>query len=132
MLTDTAEKIEKHEQTRREALLSGDKAALDSLLSEDLVFFHLSGAPDNKAGFAATIDRMRPLNIDIIQRDIAVYGDAAIVTSEERIHAKLVDREDPITLHARIMAVYANEGGDWRLVRFQGTPIGQFRLDPPN
>lgn len=50
MMTGGIERIEQIEQTRREDLLSGEKVALDPLLSEDLVFFHLSGAPDNKAG----------------------------------------------------------------------------------
>lgn len=107
-----------------------DKAALDRLLSDTFVFFHLDGKPDDKAGYIAGGERMRIEKVDVIDQDIVVYGDAAVVTSEERVQAKLIAQDRPISLHVRTMTVWASEDGQWRMTRYQPTPISRYDPTP--
>ncbi|MFD0849008.1 nuclear transport factor 2 family protein [Sphingosinicella xenopeptidilytica] len=119
--------IARHARQLREALLTADRAVLDRLVSDSLIFFHLGGTQDNKAGFVSAGDRMRLQKIEVSDQEIAIYGEAAVVTSEERVEATLVGKEAPISLHARLMTVWAKEDGRWRLTRYQPTPILPFK-----
>jgi ketosteroid isomerase-like protein len=126
-VTDNTDVIARHSQHLREALLAADRMALDRLVSDSLIFFHLGGTRDNKGGFVSVGDRMRLQKIDVSDEDIAIYGEAAVVTSEERLEATLVGQDVPISLHARLMTVWAKEDGQWRLTRYQPTPVVQFK-----
>lgn len=126
-MTDIADVIAQHSRQLREALLSADRSTLDRLVSDSLIFFHLGGTRDDKGGFVSAGDRMRIQKIDVSDEDIAIYGEAAVVTSEERVEATLTGENMPVSLHARLMTVWAKEAGNWRLTRYQPTPIVQFK-----
>lgn len=109
------------EQRRAQAVLAGDVARLDAMLSDDLIYCHSTGVIDGKADFIGKIVERRS-----IFHDFSAVADAAIEpVAGTRVMAGplLVDVEIAGVVHnvrGRFLSVWCREGEDWKLHAFQG------------
>jgi ketosteroid isomerase-like protein len=118
---DIAEQIRALEARRHQAMTDGDVAALDDLLSADLVYTHSDATRDTKQSY---LERIANGYFDYgplihPEEAIVVHGDCAIVTGDMRGEI-LIDGKQRI-LNSRTLAVWTREGEKWLLLAFQPT-----------
>jgi hypothetical protein len=107
---------------RFEADFKADKAALDSLLADDLSYGRTSGVRHSKAEVMALVGAGGPYALDYSTPDslvARVYGDAGVVTGLLKV--KLTAQPAPYTL--RFTDTWLRRGGRWQLVAFQATRL---------
>ncbi|WP_189338409.1 nuclear transport factor 2 family protein [Sphingobium sp. SCG-1] len=124
-MANGSQEIEANEQARRIALLTGDLDKLDRLISDRLLFVHPTGNVDTKAEFLAALSRRNPyLSIDVIEQNILMLDKTAVVAGELSTLVRRDPPEQHVTQRTRILCVWTQEDGDWRLVRYQSGWIG--------
>jgi ketosteroid isomerase-like protein len=122
-MDDSLKMIADLEAARRAALVAVDKAALETLLSDTLIWTHANGSQQDKASYiAAQGVNARFLSIEPVEEKIAVYGDAAAIVSELSMSIQPTGK-DPIAMRTRASSVWAREPEGWRLVRFHSGMI---------
>ncbi len=113
--------MEQLEARRAQAVLTGDIATLDEMLSDHLLYCHSTGVIDSKQIF---IDKI--VNRLSIFHAFEATPDAAIepVTGTRVLAGNLlVDVEINRTVHnvrGRFLSVWCLEGAAWKLNAFQG------------
>ncbi len=123
----TAEDALHWEQLRRAAMLAGDSAALEALLSGDIVYVHSTGARDNRGSYLRKIREgaMRYLCLEWSDQQAQVLPGAALVTGH--MHATVLKDGQEKQVRSQFLAVWApepsHEGSAWRLRAHQGTPL---------
>jgi hypothetical protein len=103
-----------------------DRAALDTLLADELSYARSSGVLHSKAQVLALVGAGGPYQLDSSTPDslaARVYGDAAVVTG--LLTVKLTAQPAPYTL--RFTDVWARRGSRWQLVAFHAARLP----DPP-
>jgi len=110
--TLVAAKVEK----LRTAMISGNKADLESLLSDDLTYAHSSGKIQTKAVFVEEISTKKSdfVTIELSKQSISITGDVAIVSHQ--LNATTNDGGKPAAPHLNIVLVWKKTKGDWKLI----------------
>lgn len=119
-LTDAIAELESR---RYSAMLAGDVDVLDRLLSDRLVYGHTRGDRDTKAEYLAKLANGR-LVYELIEHSIeriSLTDDAAVVFGLMTARARADERV--VQMHNTCMVVWAREGGHWRLIGYQATPL---------
>jgi len=110
------------ETRRSRALVEGDAATLDEIISDDYTHVETGGGVRDKAGFLGILSRpgVRFTSWVIEENTVRIYGDTAVVTG--RYHNTVVTPagEQP-PKHARHIRVYVKHDGRWRNVAHQAT-----------
>jgi beta-lactamase class A len=99
-----------------------DRAALDTLLADDLTYARSSGVVHTKAQVLALVGAGGPYQLDASTPDSLVgrrYADAGVVTG--LLTVKLTAQPAPYTL--RFTDVWARRGARWQLVAFHATRL---------
>ena len=123
-MTHSIDTIKKIEQARLDALVGTDIEALERLLSDSLVFVHPTGKVDTKASYIVALIARNPyVSINPVEQTIVVHGDVAVVTGETHTVALRDPPEQNVTRKIRMICVWALDGGDWRVIRYQSTFI---------
>jgi hypothetical protein len=107
---------------RFEADFKADKAALDSLLADDLTYGRTSGVRHSKAEVMALVGAGGPYALDYSTPDslvARVYGETGVVTGLLKV--KLTAQPAPYTL--RFTDTWVRRRGRWQLVAFQATRL---------
>ena len=119
---DAAEVLRIERQWATDAL-KGDTAGLSRIFSDDLKYVHATGVVETKQALLSAIESRAAVyeSIDSEDVDVRVIGDAAVVTSSNRLQVKIGGQE--LKLQARFLRVYLKEKGSWRLTYHQGTRI---------
>lgn len=111
---------------RIDALLKGDRATLERIFADEMVYIHAAGRIDTKAGYLAILTGGN-LNYVTLRYDpaprITVAGpDTALVTGRATIETK--NKAGEITKRVlTTTTVYVRTGAAWRVVSYQGTPV---------
>ncbi len=106
------------------AIVSGDVAALNRLMADDVTYSHASGKTDTKQTY---IERIRSGAQKYVSfrydegTKVRVYGDMAVVNESARVDS-LTDGSQN-ALHLRILHVFVKHDGAWRLVAHQSTKL---------
>jgi ketosteroid isomerase-like protein len=100
----------------RAAMISGNKADLESLLSNDLTYAHSNGNIQSKAVFVSDISTKKSdfLTIELSNQTISVTGDVAIVS--HILIATTNDGGKPANPHLGIVLVWKKAKGEWKLI----------------
>jgi ketosteroid isomerase-like protein len=100
----------------RTAMISGNKADLESVLSNDLTYAHSSGKIESKEVFVEAISTKKSnfLTIDLTKQSISITGDVAIVSHQ--LNATTNDGGKPAAPHLNIVLVWKKTKGDWKLI----------------
>ena len=105
-------------------MLAGDAAVLDDLCSDDLIYTHHSKADyDDKRSYLHQVGTRYFTYLEITHPAdrILVVDSAALVTG--RMTAKVLVAGTIVHVDNRYLAVWGREGGAWRFVAYQPTPI---------
>jgi ketosteroid isomerase-like protein len=109
----------------RAAMISGNKADLESVLSNDLTYAHSSGKIQTKEVFVEEISTKKSnfLTIELSKQTISIAGDVAIVSHQ--LVATTNDGGKPANPHLNIVLVWKKTKGDWKLIarRAFHTPV---------
>jgi ketosteroid isomerase-like protein len=113
--------IHELEERRYAAMMAGDIATLDILLSNQLVYTHSSGDRDSKAEYLDKVAARQFIyhQIDRSEETIRIEGETAIVVG--RMHARVDIGGSERLLDNRSLAVWSRSGGVWRLLAYQPT-----------
>jgi ketosteroid isomerase-like protein len=108
----------------REALLSGNVAAMDALLASDYMAITANGTLQSKD---ETLARLRSgafhvKSLEITDRKVRFYGSTALVTSRAEVNGNMP--EGDLNGSFRYTRVYVRDaGGAWRIVSFEASRI---------
>jgi len=119
VLADAAGDVRQLEQERFAAYVQGDVATLDRIFSDDLVYFHSNGLSDPKSGVLQSF-ASGELKISRFEaEDLQVREIGNVMVATGLVHVELVNKGNPAKFDIRFSAIYANQGGQWRLVHVQ-------------
>lgn len=119
--------VRQAEAERSAAMLAGDVARLEALLSERLTFVHATGVPDDKptllkkmaaGGIVYHAIKWTEPQVDVRGGVAAMHGTMTLEVTVSGVGK---------TLHNRAILLWEEAGGAWRLFYFQSTPIAQPR-----
>lgn len=116
--------IDQLEEKWRSAILSGDTAAMDSLLADDYMAITASGTLQTKA---QSLDNLRSgrthfTSLEITDRKVRFYGSTALVTSLAEVQG--TSTEGPIQGSFRFTRVYVKDAtGKWKIVSFEASSV---------
>lgn len=109
----------------KNAMVSGERKALEEIAANDLSYGHSSGKLEDKATFVETIASGKSdfVSIDLKNQTIKITGKTAIVRHE--LHAKTNDGGKPGEVHIGIMLVWQKQGKDWKMLARQAYKLPQ-------
>jgi len=116
--------IDQMEEAWRSAMLKGNSAVLDTLLSDDYTAITAEGAIQTKQ---QALDGLRSgalhlSALEISDRKVRIYGSTAVVTSLAELTGSRNDQE--ISGRYRYTRVYVrNQSGQWKIVSFETSRI---------
>jgi ketosteroid isomerase-like protein len=125
---ESRREIDQLEEKWRKAVLTGDVAAMDSLLAEEYIGISAHGTLQTKED---TLARMRSgqrhiTAVDLSDSKVRFYGVTALVTSFA--HVTGVNSEGEAFGDFRYTHVYVrNAQGVWKIVSFEASRIGEPR-----
>ena len=109
---------------RRSAILAADKARLDAIFSDALIYTHSSGKIDSKASYmqslvtkATTYEKYEYLE----RKFIPLTPDIVLMTSHALITSRSATGRNENDLS--ILAVYRKENGKWRFAAWQSAKL---------
>lgn len=112
-VSDAAEKL-------RSAMISGEKSALESLISPELTYGHSGGHIDDAAEFVDKLVSKKSdfVTIDITNQTINIVGNTAIV--RHHFYATTADSgKAPGDVTLDVLLVWAKVKNDWKLLARQ-------------
>lgn len=109
----------------KNAMISGERRALEDIAAADLSYGHSSGKLEDKATFVETIASGKSdfVSIDLKNQTVKITGKTAVVRHE--LHAKTNDGGKPGEVHIGIMLVWQQQGKDWKLLARQAYKLPQ-------
>ena len=121
----TADAVKAADKLWASATVKNDKAALDKVLADDLVYTHSTGDKDGKAAYIENLSNgARKYNkIDHEQMSVRMYGNAAVLDGDIQIETDQKGTVAPAHLH--IIHVYVYKAGRWQLVAHQSLRLAK-------
>lgn len=113
------------EQRRCAAMCDADLSALKDVIDAELYFSHANGAVDDKAAYIHKMEQGRIVYRSINWSEQAVVvlpGDRAAILTGRMITEVLVNSVEK-RLDNRVISIWAEACGQWRLRAFQSTPL---------
>ena len=119
------QEIRQREARRFEAMVRGDSAALDDILSDDLGYTHATGVYETKAEFLAKLKSGQLKYESFTPEDmlVRIYGMTGVVTGVARVKVQI--KGEPLSFQLRFTDVYVKQGGRWQMVAWQATRLPQ-------
>ncbi len=102
------------------AILAADPARLDARLSDGLRYAHSSGKVEDKAAFIRALTSRSVVyeSLDYQDRTFTVAGPGVVLMSG-RVAARVSSAGQPVMLDLNFLAVWREEGGQWRFLAWQ-------------
>jgi len=115
--------IQNVEREFGKALAANDVAALDKLISPDMIYTHSGSNTDTKATYmeALTSGKQKYTMFDYDKLESKMYGNTGLIFGV--VHVKSITKGTPGESHLRIMHVWVKQQGAWRLVAHQSTKM---------
>ena len=107
----------------RKAMVDGDKAGLENIVSDKLNYGHSGGHIDDKKEFVEKLTNGTSdfVTIDLSEQTISISEKTAIV--RHILKAKTNDGGKPGEVHLRILLVWQKQHGQWKLLARQAVRI---------
>ncbi|WP_304066491.1 nuclear transport factor 2 family protein [Pedobacter glucosidilyticus] len=107
----------------RDAMVSGNRADLESIASTHLSYGHSGGKIEDKAAFVESIAGGSSdfVKIDLADQTIQVTGNTAIV--RHKLSADTNDGGKPGHVNLHILLVFVKNSGNWELLARQAVKI---------
>lgn len=103
----------------KNAMISGERKALEDVAADDLSYGHSGGKVEDKATFVETIASGKSdfVTIELKNQTVRVTGKTGVVRHE--LHATTNDGGKPGEVHIGIMLVFQKQGKDWKMLARQ-------------
>jgi ketosteroid isomerase-like protein len=120
-MADNGQKIIVLDRKRMTAMAQKDLATLRAVLADDLVYTHSSARLDTKQSLIGAMESGATVYTAVEPSDVKAQdcGDAVILTGVARIGVTSNGKANSFSV--RFTDVYANQGGQWRMVAWQST-----------
>jgi ketosteroid isomerase-like protein len=122
VLADSAD-IERLERERFAAYVQSDVATLERIFADDLVYIHSNGLPDTKSAVLHSFSSGELKISQFEAEDIQVRQIGDVMVAMGLVHVDLVNKGNAAKFDIRYTAIYANQGGRWRLVHVQNARV---------
>lgn len=124
-MADNRQKIIDLDKKRMQAMAQKDIAALNALLSDDLVYTHSSARLDTKKSLIGAMESGATVYTSVEPSDVVAQdlGDAVVLTGAARI--SVTSNGNPNSFGVRFTDVYVNKGGQWQMVAWQSTRLSE-------
>jgi len=116
--------IEQMEEAWRNAVLTGDTAAMDSLLADDYIAISANGTLQTKEDALARLrsGKRHITSLELADSKVRFYGTTALVTSFA--HVAGINADGEAAGNFRYTRVYVrNAQGKWKIVSFEASHI---------
>jgi hypothetical protein len=115
------------EEQRRQAMLGGDIAALEALLSEGLVYVHSTGGRDTKTTYLDKLASGSLKYLSLSFDDLQVHGEGPVQVVTGRMSAEVSMQGQSKTIRSLFLTVWMPQlgaGGQpvMRMLAYQGAP----------
>jgi hypothetical protein len=115
------------EEQRRLAMLGGDIAALDGLLSEGLVYVHSTGGRDTKTTYLDKLASGSLKYLTLSFEDLQVHGAGPVQVVTGRMSAEVSIQGQSKAIRSLFLTVWMPESGadgqqGLRMLAYQGAP----------
>jgi len=109
----------------RQAMVDGNKEALENLTSDKLSYGHSSGLVENKTEFVEKLVSGKSDFVTIALKDqaISVSGSTAIV--RHKLDATTSDNGKPGEAHLSVLLIFQNDHKQWKLLARQAVKLVQ-------
>ena|SRR5690349_4795244 len=118
--------IRKAEEAWAAAVKAGDRATLEKMFSDDLVYTHSTGSVDTKPQYLDKLKAGTQRYTDLQYSGMKVRswgGDAGVINSQLRMIGST--NGTPFDNTVYVIHVWMKQGGSWKLVAHQTTRKGQ-------
>ena len=107
----------------RTAMVSGERAALETIAADQLSYGHSSGLIETKTQFVEKIASGQSdfVSIEFKNQTISISKKTAIVRHE--LHAVTNDNNKPGEVHLKILLIWQKQGKEWKLLARQAVRI---------
>lgn len=122
-MAGNAETVIALDRRRMEAMAKKDIAALNELISDDLVYTHSSARIDTKRSLIGAMESGATVYTAVVPSDVKAQdcGDTVVLTGSARISVN--SGGNAMNFGVRFTDVYANKGGRWQMVAWQSTRL---------
>src|SRR6478736_2891580 len=122
-MAGNGQKVIDLDRQRMEAMAKKDIAALNKLISSDLVYTHSSARLDTKDSLIGAMESGRTVYTAVVPSDVKAQdlGDTVVLTGSCKI--SVMSQGRPNSFGVRFTDVYANKGGQWQMVTWQSTRL---------
>ena len=109
----------------RQAMVDGNKEALESITSDKLSYGHSSGLVESKTEFVDKLVSGKSdfVTIELKDQAISVSGSTAIV--RHKLNATTADNGKPGEVHLSILLIFQNDHKQWKLLARQAVKLAQ-------
>jgi hypothetical protein len=109
------------DQKRMEATVKQDFATLESIIADDLIYTHSTARIDTKESLIGNMKSGRTVYTGLSASDVVAQdlGSAVVLTGVAKVNVN--SNGNPVSFGIRFVNVYANRGGEWKMVTWQST-----------
>jgi ketosteroid isomerase-like protein len=120
-MAGNAQKVIELDRQRMDAMAKKDIAALNKLISDDLVYTHSSARLDTKQSLIGAMETGKTVYTAVVPSDVKgqEYGDTVVLTGNARISVN--SGGNAMNFGVRFTDVWASKGGQWQMVAWQST-----------
>ena len=103
------------DQKRMEATVKQNFATLESIITDDLICTHSTARIDTKESLFGNMKSGRTVYTELEAPDVVVQdlGSAVVLTGIARVNVS--SNGNPVSFGIRLLNVYANRGGEWKM-----------------
>jgi ketosteroid isomerase-like protein len=111
------------DRQRMEAMARKDLAALDALISDDLVYTHSTARLDTKQSLLGAMESGATVYTAVAPSDVKAQdlGDTVVLTGSA--HIGVLSQGRPNSFAVRFTDVWSKKSGNWRMVAWQSTRL---------
>ncbi|HZO28303.1 MAG TPA: nuclear transport factor 2 family protein [Chloroflexota bacterium] len=120
-MADNGQKIIELDRQRMQATVKQDFATLESIIADDLIYTHSTARIDTKESLIGNMKSGRTVYTGLEASDVVAQdlGTAVVLTGVARVNVN--SNGNPVSFGIRFVNVYANRGGEWKMVTWQST-----------
>ncbi len=120
-MAGNAETVIALDKQRMDAMAKKDIAALNALISDDLIYTHSTARLDTKQSLIGNMESGSTVYTSVVPSDVKAqdFGGTVVLTGSCKIGVMSQGR--PNSFGVRFTDVWANNGGKWQMVAWQST-----------
>jgi len=107
----------------REAMINGDREALENIATDSLSYGHSGGKVETKTDFVENIANGKSDFVTIVLSEQTISISHKIAVVRHRLDATTNDGGKPAVVKLKILLVWVKEKGEWKLLARQAVKL---------